>query len=186
MSSMGSDSVNGTAGGAVMPDAPVSLASRLATAESFAATYQEGMALVEQTAAYLDGQGRRDARLLKPPMTVIYATESMRLTTRLLELASWLLIRRALNDGEITTEEARVKHQKVKLRTLGRPQHIQQFEQLPDRLKALIEHSFRLTDRLVQLDRGLQQDSARSMAAERGANPVGAQHDRLARAFSRA
>lgn len=60
------------------------------------------MLLVETTAAYLDGPGRREAKLLKPPVSVLYATESMRLTTRLLDLASWLLVRRALKEGEIT------------------------------------------------------------------------------------
>ena len=46
------------------------------------------MGLVERTAAYLDGQGRKEARALRGPVAVLYATESMRLTTRLLELAS--------------------------------------------------------------------------------------------------
>ena len=32
-----------------------------------------------------------------------YATESMRLTTRLLELASWLMVRRALKEGDTLT-----------------------------------------------------------------------------------
>lgn len=167
-------------------DMPISIAGRLASSESFAATYREGMALVEETAAYLDGQGRKDAKQLKPPLTVIYATESMRLTTRLLEVASWLLIRRALNDGEITAEEARVKRARVKLRTLGRPSHIQSFDVLPKRLQALIEHSFRLTDRLVQLDQALHQPAGAAPAAKPGENPVGAQLAQLARAFNRA
>ena len=59
------------------------------------------MALVEETAAYLDGQGRRESKKLNGTASVTYATESMRLTTRLLELASWLLIRRAVRDGDI-------------------------------------------------------------------------------------
>jgi regulator of CtrA degradation len=163
---------------------PIPIAGRLASADSFAATYKEGMALVEQTAAYLDGQGRVDAKVLKPPLTVIYATESMRLTTRLLELASWLLIRRALNDGEITAEEARAKRVKVKLRTLGRPSHIQNFDALPERLRHLIDHSFRLTDRLVQLDLGLQQ-ATNAPTVTSAENPVADQLNRLQRAFSR-
>ena len=74
------------------------------------------MGLVERTAAYLDGQGRKEARALRGPVAVLYATESMRLTTRLLELASWLMIRRALKEGEITAKEARSKRERVKLR----------------------------------------------------------------------
>ena len=55
------------------------------------------MALVERTASYLEGPGRAEAKRLAAPANVLYASESMRLTTRLLDLASWLLIRRALS-----------------------------------------------------------------------------------------
>ena len=33
----------------------------------------------------------------------------MRLTTRLMQLASWLLLQRAVNEGEITAENARTE-----------------------------------------------------------------------------
>lgn len=163
--------------------AAVPIGPRLAASEHFTAIFKDGMALVERTAAYLDGEGRREAKLLKPPVSVVYATESMRLTTRLLELASWLLIRRAFNEGEITAEEAAAKRSKVKLRTLGRPAHIGHFGDLPTGLQALIEESFRLTDRVVGLDRALHEASP----AARGdaANPVAAQIIRLEAAFGR-
>ena len=35
-----------------------------------------------------------------------YASESMRLTTRLMQIASWLLLQRAINEGEMTETEA--------------------------------------------------------------------------------
>ncbi len=59
----------------------------------------------------------------------------MRLTTRLLELASWLLIRRALKEGEITAEQAEAKRARVKLQTLGRPAHTKGFAELPQGLR---------------------------------------------------
>ena len=37
---------------------PVSLGERLAKSDVFAALFRDGMALVEETAAYLDGPGR--------------------------------------------------------------------------------------------------------------------------------
>ena len=64
--------------------------------------FREGMALVETTANYLDGQGRVDSRGLKQSGALAYASESMRLTTRLMQLASWLLLRRAVRNGEMT------------------------------------------------------------------------------------
>ena len=88
----------------------VSFGERFQASDQFDGVFKEGMALVERTAAYLEGPGRTEAKRLPAAVNVLYATESMRLTTRLLDMASWLLIRRALKEGEISedgsTEEA--------------------------------------------------------------------------------
>ena len=80
----------------------ISFGEHFAASDQFDAIFREGMALVERAATYLDGPGRKEARALRGPAAMLYATESMRLTTRLLELASWLMIRRAHKEGEIT------------------------------------------------------------------------------------
>src|SRR5690606_37025486 len=105
-----------------------------------------------------------------------YSTESMRLTARLLDLASWLLIRRSLRDGDITEEEARRKRSRLKLRTSGRPSHITNFDALPERLQHLINESFVLTDRITRIDRSLHQVTRSGDMAQRpSSNPVAAQ-----------
>jgi regulator of CtrA degradation len=68
----------------------VSFGERFQSSEQFDHIFKEGMALVERTASYLDGPGRKEAKALTGGVGVLYATESMRLTTRLLDLASWL------------------------------------------------------------------------------------------------
>lgn len=144
--------------GSATPSVPaaVSFAEHFSRSEQFERVFKEGMALVERTAAYLDGEGRHEARKLKPPVSIVYSTESMRLTTRLLELASWLLVRRALNAREISPEEAAAKRARIKLGSgSGRPGHIASFDALPAALRSLIEDSFQLTDRIVLLDRAL-------------------------------
>lgn len=156
---------------------------RFARSEQFDAVFREGMDLVERTAAYLDGNGRRDARALKPPVSVAYATESMRLTTRLLELASWLLVQRALRDGEMSPEEAEAKREQVKLRTFGRPQSIKQFDALPAGLKGLIHESVALMDRIVHIDECLRVTEVAPAAAPR-TNPVNSQLAALQAAFA--
>ena len=70
--------------------------ARFTASEQFEKVFREGMGLVEETANYLDGPGRKDARLLDRNGAIAYATESMRLTTRLMQLASWLLLQRAI------------------------------------------------------------------------------------------
>jgi regulator of CtrA degradation len=105
----------------------------------------------------------------------------MRLTTRLLELASWLMIRRALKSGEISAEEARSKRQRVKLKGPGRPSHVKGFIELPQGLQQLIEQSFSLNDRIVQLDRAMELALGDAIPSD---NPVGAQVTRLQEAFA--
>lgn len=161
----------------------ISFGDRAQSSDHFERAFKEGMALVERAAAYLDGPGRREAKALKSPVAVLYATESMRLTTRLLDLASWLLIRRGLRAGEITPAEARRKRQRVKLQSLGRPSHIKGFDQLPAGLRGLIEESFALQDRIVQLDKAFQPPPDGTGAEIIPLNPVGQQVALLQRAF---
>jgi regulator of CtrA degradation len=161
----------------------VILGDRLLAAETFDAIFRQGMALVEQTAAYLDGEGRKEAKALKPPLTVVYATESMRLTTRLLDLASWLLIRRGLRTGEMSAADADRKRSRIKLRPLGRPSHVKQFDELPENLRSLIEESFELNDRIMRIDAAIEGSRAAPDAALAAINPVAAQMAQLHNAF---
>ena len=90
-----------TAGGGM-----IDFAERLANSETFSTLFRDGMGLVEETAAYLDGEGRVESKSLPRAASLAYATESMRLTTRLMQMASWLLLQRAGNEGEMTPEQA--------------------------------------------------------------------------------
>jgi regulator of CtrA degradation len=155
-------------------------------AQQFDALFKDGMALVERTATYLDGKGRAESKGLPPAITVLYATESMRLTARLLDVASWLLIRRALREGEISESEARSKRQRLKLQTLGRPSHTRGFDELPETLRTLIVESFDMLARIVQLDRAATQPLPIGDGTTAAPlNPVGAQVVRLRDAFAR-
>ena len=98
---------------------PIAFGRRLAGSEAFRAMFKEGMALVEETAAYLDGDGRTESRELTRAGSLSYATESMRLTTRLMQLASWLLLQRAVNEGEMSNQQARTEKSKVKFDLLS-------------------------------------------------------------------
>src|SRR3984885_9062054 len=72
----------------------------------FEKTFEEGMALVDETAKYLDGSGRQEARELPRKAAMLYAGESMRVTTRLMQAASWLLVQRAVHDGDMESDIA--------------------------------------------------------------------------------
>ena len=130
---------------------PVSFGARLAASQSFAALFRDGMKLVEETASYLDGPGRKDSKRLERGAALSYATESMRLTTRLMQLASWLLLHRAVNEGEMSLAQANKEKTKVKLAP-GEPIDLNAMKALPEKLRALIARAQKLHDDVRRLD----------------------------------
>ena len=49
-----------------------------------------------------------EAKRLSRVAATLYAAESMRLTTRLMQVASWLLLQRAANSGEMTRDQVAI------------------------------------------------------------------------------
>ncbi len=127
------------------------MSERITNSAAFGALFKEGMDLVEETAAYLDGAGRIEAKALERPASLTYATESMRLTTRLMQLASWLLLHRAVKEGEMTLSQANREKTKVKL-TAADPGNDELIEKLPQQLQDLIIRSMSLQARVRRLD----------------------------------
>src|ERR1700758_890176 len=131
---------------------PVSFGERVANSQVFADLFRDGMGLVEETASYLDGPGRKESKKLERMAALTYATESMRLTTRLMQLASWLLLQRAVNEGEMSAEAASSEKTKVKLGGLPSPTDGRGFHAPPEPLRHLIRRSLLLQQRVRRLD----------------------------------
>ena len=149
--------------------------------ELFARTFREGMDLVEETAAYLDGPGRGDSRRLGTDDALIYATQSMRLTTRLMQVASWLLIQRSLREGEMEVAEAGQDKYRIRMETetkggLSFAEIARSAHALPATLLDLMARSDSLYKRVHRLDRSLYGGLA-------AANTVADQMSRLRQAF---
>jgi len=163
----------------------VHIAQHLASSDSFQTLFQEGMSLVEETAMYLDGEGREEAKELPRPASLAYATESMRLTTRLMQLASWLLLQRAVNEGEMSREQAGSEKNKVRLDKLSSSTGGPAWNDLPATLRVLIERSTRLQERIVHLDTMLYRKSEEPVEEATNDNPVASQLNKLHAAFGK-
>ncbi len=148
-----------------------------AASELFERTFQEGMDLVEETAAYLDGAGRQDSKLLSRNAALAYASESMRLTTRLMQVASWLLVQRAVREGDMPPEAACQESYRVGPEKVPAPADV---VEIPRPLTDLLDRSERLFDRVRHLDRRMYVEAA---AQDEPAHPVQAQLERLRNAF---
>ena len=157
----------------------VLFSERLTNSAAFGTLFREGMDLVEETAAYLDGDGRAEAKALERSVSLTYATESMRLTTRLMQLASWLLLHRAVKEGEMTLTQANREKTKVKL-TAADPGPEDMIAKLPQQLQDLIARSMSLQARVRRLDTTIHTPSAERAPI---GNPLVPQLNRLKAAF---
>lgn len=150
-----------------------------ARSELFDRTFQEGMDLVEETAGYLDGSGRQESKLLSRNAALAYAAESMRLTTRLMQVASWLLVQRAVREGDMAPEAACDERYRLAAEDVCRGHAPETVEDLPSNLLLLLDRSERLYERVRHLDRRMYVEEGE----EEAPNPVLSQFDRLRSAF---
>lgn len=127
----------------------VSFLPRLIASDGFMDLFGEGMRLVEDTAAYLDGDGRTDARALGKAEAVAFASESMRLTTNLMQCASWLLLQRAVRSGETPPETASSEARAVRFSSTFRLVSSETAASLPVRLLDLVERAARVRERIL-------------------------------------
>ena len=149
-----------------------------ACSELFDRTFQEGMDLVEETAAYLDGAGRQESKLLSRNAALAYAAESMRLTTRLMQVASWLLVQRAVKEGDMAPEAAcEDRYRLAAQESVGRGEGA---ADLPGGLTSLLDRAERLYERVRHLDARMYVAGPEEPEA---ANAVLSQFDRLRTAF---
>ncbi len=153
-----------------------------AQSELFERTFADGMAMVEETASYLDGPGREESRMLSRKGALAYAGESMRLTTRLMQVASWLLVQKAIREGEMTPDEACQDKYRLGAQEICRGTPLEAVDELPEMLIDLLERSERLYDRVDRLDRMMYRRGGDT--SDDPADTVQTQHNRIAAAFA--
>lgn len=139
----------------------------------FDTLFSRGMALVEETASYLDGPGRTQSDQLVREASLTYSAWSMELTTRLMQAASWLVMQKAVREGEMRREDAAHRKYRIVRDGPALEPHAQRAIGLPVRFLDLVERSEQLYEQICRLDGALY--GAQTDAA----NPVGAQMDQI-------
>ena len=162
------------------PDWRAAVIQDFARSELFERTFQEGMELVEETAGYLDGEGRQESKLLSRDAALAYAAESMRLTTRLMQVASWLLVQRAVREGDMAPTAACEDRYRLNAEAAAAARETEPPRRdLPRTLTSLADRAERLYERARHLDKRMYVEPA----ADEAANTVLSQLDRLKVAF---
>ena len=157
---------------------------RLAASGGFSRLYSTGMGLIEEVASYLDGEGRTSSRQLSREASFLYATESMRLTTRLMQLASWLLLQRAVNEGEISAENARVEKSKVKFSATPSERGGPGWSDLPERFVGYVSKGDLLFEQVIKFD--ALERAEMPQTTPKGDNDIADQLAKLQAAFGKA
>lgn len=150
---------------------------------SFTTLYTQGMGLIEEVASYLDGDGREQSRAMSRETSLLYASESMRLTTRLMQLASWLLLQRAVQEGELSADSARGEKAKVKFSATPSRRGGPGWSELPEAFVKYIHKGDRLFDRVMKFDALDRSEMPQSVEA--GEDDIADQLAKLRAAFGK-
>ncbi|WP_019219458.1 DUF1465 family protein [Bartonella florencae] len=163
-------------------DEPIIMIEHDAFENAFNRLYEETMALIEETAHYIDTEGKYTARSLSTEISAIYAKEAMYLSTRLMQIASQLLLLRAEREGEMTPEQIKKEIAKISLHTPTLQLENPHWQELPEVFRYFVARSLRLEARIQYMRIGKPDDDADVL--EEG-NPVGKQIELLNTAFKR-
>ncbi|MGB7404558.1 MAG: DUF1465 family protein [Pacificimonas sp.] len=116
--------------------------------------YTEAMILADEARSYFDEEGKAERENLAAVERVHYSCESLRVTTRLMHVVSWLMTRKAVTAGELTAEEG--THPDRRLGVAGEAGiDADSFAALPPRARNIVERSRDLYDRVRRLDEQL-------------------------------
>lgn len=130
----------------------------------FGRTYEDALALTQAARDYIAG-ARRVAKDLAPGDALAFSVESMRLTTRVVQVMAWCLARKAIFAGELDGGTATIERLTIERFSLsGRDVCLGEAEKadnssLPERFRALLSESRALYVRVLRLDELLRREA---------------------------
>lgn len=120
------------------------------------ALYVEAMMLADEARSYFDREGQEDRAGLDPVARVGFSCESLRVTTRLMHVVSWLLVRKAIQAGELTDSDGQQPERRLG-RSADSSEDMLRLAKLPPRARRIIDASQDLYNRVQRLDQQLGQ-----------------------------
>ena len=124
--------------------------------------YVEAMVLADEARSYFDRNGREERLALDAIARVGFSCESLKVTTRLMQVIAWLLTQRAVEAGELSPAQARAQARRLGDAAESDPAAIQK---LPAGAAHLVQASQELYARVRRLDEGSGQADPQSSPA---------------------
>ena len=116
----------------------------------FFKVFDETIALVQKASDYLEGAGRFGQVRLEGKAASVFASESVKMTNRLMHVSSWLLAHRAYFKGDL--EEPKEIDLNEFLEFSGTASLDKLLSELPTRFVVLVTQSNLLFERILRLD----------------------------------
>ncbi len=139
--------------------------------------YHEAMSLAEDARSYFDHVGQWDRKRLEPMDRVMFSCESLKVTTRLMHAISWLLVRKAVQAGEMHEAEALHPDRRLGRASPTNADDSNRLKTLPNMAGRLVSRSIDLHNRLKRLEDQMLRD----MSVDDG--PARSLMQRIERAF---
>ena len=129
------------------------LVTNVVTFDLFDRLFDETIDLIEQTVDYLEASGKSDRASLPGSLLIPYTTETMRLSTQLMQSMAWLMVQKAVRMGELDLSEAGTPKHRLGARRVCEDPGPDLARLLPERFVVLAERGRGLYARLGRLDR---------------------------------
>jgi regulator of CtrA degradation len=118
----------------------------------FERTYDETLSLLIEARDYLAQNQALAQERGSVAHRLVYAHETLRLTTRLSQVMAWVLAQRAIHAGEIPPEEAHAEDRRLAARELCLADDVKATAMLPPYLQSLSKRAAELYRRIDRLD----------------------------------
>jgi regulator of CtrA degradation len=114
--------------------------------------HEEALQLLVEAHNYFSRNAQKEMGRLSERERTMYLSEMSRVTIRLSCVMAWLLARRAVLEGQLTTAEAGANY-RLECREVCMNQHIEAESILPGKLVDLLDRTLDLYQRVARLDK---------------------------------
>jgi len=118
----------------------------------FTKTYDETLAMIVEARDYMTGYGRQSPPRSGGLWQLQFSCEALRVTSRLTQALAWLMLQRAVSEGEISAIEACQSHHRLSGQDVCLNINAANDIKLPEKLLSLMQRSYSLYNRISRLE----------------------------------
>lgn len=123
-------------------------ARRMTSRAGFMPLYREGFAILEDAAAYMGEHPLGAGRLLSRRDAIAYTLETCKLTTAAIRLAAWMMMQRAVVEGEVSAQQLAGDPDRPTIDAVELPDP----QRVPEGLRDVVGRLRRFTARMQLMD----------------------------------